>query len=128
MTTVRSRFIHPAIETTRMCHGLRCMTDTVRRGVRVVEQVGARWRSPRRRPGTCLAATCGARRIRVGRIMALYGQRTSGGVFSVYDEGYGVLKIDAPEPLISYQNVGITIEPAGGSPGPTGERVLGGDL
>ncbi len=56
------------------------------------------------------------------------GVRTSGGVFSVYDEGYGLLKIDAPDPLISYQAAGITIEPAGGSPGPTGERVLGGDL
>lgn len=56
------------------------------------------------------------------------GQRASGGVFSVYDEGYGVLKLDAPEPLDSYQAVGITIEPAGGSPGPTGERVLGGEI
>lgn len=56
------------------------------------------------------------------------GQRTSGGVFSVDPEGYGSLWIDSPKPLVSYNGVGITIEPAGGSPGPTGERVLGGDL
>jgi anti-sigma-K factor RskA len=56
------------------------------------------------------------------------GQRTSGGVFSVDAEGYGSLWIESPRPLVSYQGVGITIEPAGGSPGPTGDRVLGGDL
>jgi anti-sigma-K factor RskA len=56
------------------------------------------------------------------------GQRTSGGVFSADEEGYGSLWIYAPEPLISYEGFGVTIEPAGGSPGPTGERVLGGQL
>jgi anti-sigma-K factor RskA len=56
------------------------------------------------------------------------GQRTSGGVFSVDPDGYGSLWIDSPRPLVSYQGVGITVEPAGGSPGPTGERVLGGEL
>jgi len=56
------------------------------------------------------------------------GQRTSGGVFSADAEGYGSLWINAPDPLISYHSFGVTIEPAGGSPGPTGERVLGGQL
>lgn len=56
------------------------------------------------------------------------GRRTSGGVFSVNPEGYGVLYITSTNPLASYQAVGVTIEPAGGSPGPTGEKVLGGDL
>lgn len=56
------------------------------------------------------------------------GTRISGGVFSTDLEGYGSLWITAPEPLVSYQAVGITIEPAGGSPGPTGERVLSGEL
>jgi anti-sigma-K factor RskA len=56
------------------------------------------------------------------------GQRTSGGVFSVNQGGYGVLEISAPEPLVSYASYGITVEPAGGSPGPTGEKVLGGSL
>ena len=56
------------------------------------------------------------------------GQRTSGGVYSVDAEGYGVLWIDAPEPLASYAAFGITVEPTGGSPGPSGEKVLGGSL
>lgn len=56
------------------------------------------------------------------------GARTSGGVFSVNDEGYGALWVSAPEPLISYPAFGITVEPAGGSPGPTGDKVMGGDL
>ncbi len=56
------------------------------------------------------------------------GQRTSGGVFSVNPEGYGALWISSPEPLSSYPTFGITIEPAGGSPGPTGDKVLGGNL
>jgi len=56
------------------------------------------------------------------------GQRTNGGVFSVDPGGYGSLWIDSPQPLVSYSEFGITIEPAGGSPGPTGEKVLGGEL
>ena len=56
------------------------------------------------------------------------GVRTSGGVFSVESTGYGMLEIEAPLPLIQYQSFGITIEPFGGSPGPTGEKVLGGTL
>lgn len=56
------------------------------------------------------------------------GKRTSGGVFSVSQEGYGSLWIDSPKPLILYQSFGITIEPFGGSPGPTGKKVLGGQF
>jgi anti-sigma-K factor RskA len=56
------------------------------------------------------------------------GQRTSGGVFSVDEDGYGVLWLSSPQPLHRYDAVGITIEPAGGSPGPTGIKVLGGTL
>jgi anti-sigma-K factor RskA len=52
------------------------------------------------------------------------GQRTSGGVFSVH-HGYAAIEIYAPRPLSSYQAFGITVEPAGGSPGPTGVKVLG---
>ena len=55
-------------------------------------------------------------------------QRTSGAVFSVSDEGYGSVEILSSEPLDSYPAFGISIEPAGGSPGPTGEKVLGGTL
>ena len=56
------------------------------------------------------------------------GQRTSGGVFSVSQDGYGSVWVSSPEPLANYPNFGITIEPAGGSPGPTGKKVLGNDL
>jgi anti-sigma-K factor RskA len=56
------------------------------------------------------------------------GARASGGVFSVSPTGYGALWISSPEPLSTYPSFGITIEPAGGSPGPTGDKVLGGSL
>jgi anti-sigma-K factor RskA len=56
------------------------------------------------------------------------GQRTSGGIFSVDEEGYGNLWVSSPDPLLSYSAFGITVEPAGGSPGPTGDKVLGGEL
>lgn len=56
------------------------------------------------------------------------GRRTSGGVFSVDEYGYQAVWISSPQPLDSYTSYGVTIEPAGGSPGPTGDKVLGGDL
>ena len=56
------------------------------------------------------------------------GNRTSGGVFSVDAKGYKSVYVASPEPLVSYSAFGVTIEPAGGSPGPTGEKVLGGEL
>jgi anti-sigma-K factor RskA len=56
------------------------------------------------------------------------GKRTSGGVFSVSSEGYASLVVTSPRPLDDYSAFGVTIEPAGGSPGPTGEKVLGGNL
>jgi len=52
------------------------------------------------------------------------GARTSGGVFSVDREGCAVLFVNPPAPLSTYSGFGITVEPAGGSPGPTGVRVL----
>jgi anti-sigma-K factor RskA len=56
------------------------------------------------------------------------GERTNGGVFSVNPEGYGSLWVESPQPLSSYSAFGITIEPAGGSTGPTGDKVLGSTL
>jgi anti-sigma-K factor RskA len=56
------------------------------------------------------------------------GQRTSGGLFSVSEEGYGYLEVSSQKPLIRYSEFGITAEPAGGSEGPTGEKVLGGEF
>jgi anti-sigma-K factor RskA len=56
------------------------------------------------------------------------GKRTDGGVFSVGKDGYGVLAVWADQPLGTFPSFGITIEPEGGSPAPTGKKVLGGDL
>lgn len=55
-------------------------------------------------------------------------KRTDGGVFSVGRGGYFVMMIESPELLTRYDGFGITIEPAGGSSGPTGEKVLGGSF
>lgn len=56
------------------------------------------------------------------------GQRTNGGVFSVTPEGYAHLAVNTTVSLLSFDSFGVTIEPAGGSPLPTGAKVLGGDL
>jgi anti-sigma-K factor RskA len=53
-------------------------------------------------------------------------QRDNGGVFRVDEQGFGLMYITAPRPFTTYQRVGITEEPAGGSPGPTSPRVIGG--
>lgn len=55
--------------------------------------------------------------------------RISGGVFvPTTSDGFTVIPVHAPQPLDRFVGVGITLEPAGGSPGPTGPRVLGGSL
>ena len=56
------------------------------------------------------------------------GKRTSGGVFSVAQNGTADVLISSAQPYANYDSVGITIEPYGGSPSPTGEKVLGGRM
>lgn len=56
------------------------------------------------------------------------GERTSGAIFSTDESGYRGVRIEAPRPLFEYAAVEITIEPAGGSPQPTGLSVLSGPL
>lgn len=56
------------------------------------------------------------------------GKRVSGGLFYVGQNGYGMLAVQAPGSLLNFSSFGITIEPSGGSPGPTGAKVLGGNL
>jgi len=56
------------------------------------------------------------------------GKRTNGGVFSVDVNGYGAMVINSLRPLSTFTDFGVTVEPAGGSPGPTGEKVLGGSF
>ncbi len=53
------------------------------------------------------------------------GVRTNGGVFSVDRTGWAVLVLSPPHRLSTYTAFGVTVEPRGGSPGPTGPRVLG---
>jgi len=59
--------------------------------------------------------------------LILDGERSSGALFSVSEEGYGVVEISATRLLSDFTEFGVTIEPAGGSPGPTGAKVLGGN-
>jgi anti-sigma-K factor RskA len=56
------------------------------------------------------------------------GQITNGAIFSTDEKSYGTARIRASESLLEYSAVDITIEPAGGSPQPTGRKVLGGPL
>lgn len=56
------------------------------------------------------------------------GGITSGAVFPVDETGYRGLRIEAPQSLLSYSSVRITIEPVGGSDSPTGDTVLNGSL
>jgi hypothetical protein len=56
------------------------------------------------------------------------GSLTSGAVFPVDESGYRGMRIEAPETLLLYSSVLVTIEPAGGSTAPTGDTVLDGSL
>ena len=56
------------------------------------------------------------------------GSTTSGAVFSVDESGYRGMRIEAPQSLLTYSSVLITIEPVGGSVEPNGEHVLAGSL
>jgi anti-sigma-K factor RskA len=52
------------------------------------------------------------------------GQSTSGALFTVDESGYRGARIVAPQSLLTYDSVQITIEPAAGSLAPTGRTVL----
>jgi anti-sigma-K factor RskA len=53
---------------------------------------------------------------------------TSGGTFAVDEYGYRGMRLVAPESLLTYSNVYVTVEPAGGSEVPSGAPVLNGSL
>jgi anti-sigma-K factor RskA len=55
-------------------------------------------------------------------------ERRSGGVFSVNADGYGSLQLSVPKDFTGFRAIGISIEPTGGSPQPTGARVMSGTL
>jgi anti-sigma-K factor RskA len=50
--------------------------------------------------------------------------RTSAAVFRVDEYGSATLMVRSEKPMQTYTGCGITIEPAAGSPRPTGDRVL----
>jgi anti-sigma-K factor RskA len=53
------------------------------------------------------------------------GKRTSGGTFnSETNQLFTTVSIPAPEAYSNYSGLGVTIEPAGGSPAPTGRNVF----
>jgi anti-sigma-K factor RskA len=56
------------------------------------------------------------------------GVTIDAGVFSVDEGGYRGLRLTAPESLLLYSSVAVTVEPAGGSKAPTGAQVLNGSL
>jgi hypothetical protein len=57
------------------------------------------------------------------------GSRTSGGLIQPETgSDFTVMVIDSPLPLSEFIGFGMTIEPAGGSSGPTGPKVLGAEL
>lgn len=67
-----------------------------------------------------------------GRVYQLWlvrpdGHRDSGGLFTVED-GRSAIYVHPPTSFSNYTAVGVTDEPAGGSPEPTGTKVLGGKL
>lgn len=56
------------------------------------------------------------------------GERTSGAVFSVNGHGMACVLVSSKRPLTDYDSFGITIEPYGGSSGPSGKKVLEGKM
>jgi anti-sigma-K factor RskA len=61
-------------------------------------------------------------------LIAEDGSRDSGAVFSVAADGRAEVDVSGRKALPDYAGFGITVEPAGGSPGPTGQQVLGSGL
>lgn len=57
------------------------------------------------------------------------GERSSGGLLTPTEQGaFASLVVWSPVEFEMIQSIGLTIEPTGGSPAPTGPRVLGTDL
>lgn len=52
----------------------------------------------------------------------------SSGFLRAYDGGVYYSVLQAPSKITDYDRLGVTPEPLGGSPGPTGPRVIGGEI
>lgn len=55
-------------------------------------------------------------------------ERRSGGVFPVGEDGHGNFLLTIPKDFKGFGAIGISAEPVGGSPAPTGVRVASGKL
>jgi anti-sigma-K factor RskA len=55
-------------------------------------------------------------------------ERNSAALFTVDTSGRATVRLKAPDAIRNYREVGVTVEPAGGSPWPTTARVIGGAL
>jgi anti-sigma-K factor RskA len=55
-------------------------------------------------------------------------ERSSAAIFTVDTTGRATVRLKAPEAIRNYREVGVTVEPAAGSPWPTTARVIGGAL
>jgi hypothetical protein len=66
--------------------------------------------------------------LEAGKVYQLWlisnGERMSGGTFVVDEQGTGTFVFTPPESLDNFEGMGITPEPAGGSPGPTAPPVV----
>ena len=68
-------------------------------------------------------------RDQVYQVWLLKGdERYSGGVFTVDSTGFGLGVVVPAAPLAEFDAIGITVEPAQGSGGPTGTHVLTGEF
>jgi anti-sigma-K factor RskA len=54
--------------------------------------------------------------------------RQSAGFLRPYDDGVYYIVLQAPDKLTDFNSLGVTREPLGGSPAPTGPRIIGGEL
>ena len=72
----------------------------------------------------------GLERMPSGKAYQLWLNRAdtkmSGGLVNADYYGFALLVVRSPEPISRFQTFGMTIEPEGGSAGPTGAKVMGG--
>jgi anti-sigma-K factor RskA len=91
---------------------------------------GKVWTDPRTGKGMLMAK--GLPAVDAGHCFQVWltrdDQRISAGILYPVGNGVYYTVLQAPGPVTDYQRVGVTIEPAGGSPGPTTPRVVGGTI
>ena len=54
--------------------------------------------------------------------------KMSGGMVNADSDGFAMMIVRSPMPFSMFQSFGVTVEPVEGSPGPTGDMVLGSDF